>query len=263
MKISAIMRKEVKNLKQRGISQEGLKLIACVTMLIDHIGAVFVYAYYRQQSMAQGMHMVALWNVYMAHRIIGRIAFPIFCFLLVEGMFHTHNRNHYCRRMVLGAILSEIPFNLAFSGTILDTASTNVMVTLLLGLLMMVAMEKVPSFWKIPVIFPFYYLAELFQTDYAGHGILLVAMLALTRGLHWEMPLRVLSFPALLWFGADISFGSVRFPIELFALLGLPFLLCYSGKKRTYNKAVQWLFYFFYPVHLLVLWLIKGLLFGW
>lgn len=250
-------------MKHRGISQEGLKLTACAAMLIDHVWAILIYTLYRQQSMARGMHMVGLWNVYLAHRIIGRIAFPIFCFLLVEGMSHTHNRNRYARRMLVGAVLSEIPFNLAFSGTLLDATSTNVMVTLLLGLLMMAAMEKVTGFWKIPMVLPFYYLAELLQTDYAGHGILIIAMLALTRGLPWETPLRLLSFPALLWFGADISFGSVRLPIELFALLALPFLLCYSGKKRTHSKAVQRLFYCFYPAHLLALWSIKGLVLGW
>lgn len=250
-------------MKHRGISQEGLKLTACAAMLIDHVGAILIYTLYRQQSMARGMHMVGLWNVYLAHRIIGRIAFPIFCFLLVEGMSHTHNRKRYARRMLVGVVLSEIPFNLAFSGTLLDVTSTNVMVTLLLGLLMMAAMEKVTGFWKIPMVLPFYYLAELLQTDYAGHGILLIAMLALTKDQPREKLLRILSFPILLWFGADITFGSVTFPIEVFGLLGLPAMLCYSGKKRTHSKAVQRLFYCFYPAHLLALWSIKGLVLGW
>lgn len=250
-------------MKHRGISQEGLKLTACAAMLIDHVGAILIYTLYHRQSTAQGVHLEGLWNVYLAHRIIGRIAFPIFCFLLVEGMAHTRHRNRYGLRMLVGAVVSEIPFNLAFSETLLDVTSANVMVTLLLGVFMMAAMDKVRGFWKIPMVLPFYYLAERLQTDYAGHGILIIAMLALTRGLPWETPLRILSFPVLLWFGAHVTFGSARFPIEIFALLSLPLLLCYSGEKRTYNKTVQRLFYGFYPAHLLALWLVKGLLFGW
>ena len=80
---------------KKGISQEGLKILACLTMLLDHIGAVFVRGY--------------------TLRIIGRIAFPIYCFLLVEGVLHTKNPRRYGLRLGIGLLLSEIPFDLLFS----------------------------------------------------------------------------------------------------------------------------------------------------
>ena len=97
-----------------GLSQESLKLIACITMLLDHIGATLVL------RMVQGMPMPndqyrQLVGIYYAFRIIGRIAFPIFCFLLVEGAYRTRNPKKYGLRLFIGMLLSEIPFDLAFS----------------------------------------------------------------------------------------------------------------------------------------------------
>lgn len=118
-------------MERKGLSQEGLKLIACLTMLIDHIGAVFVPGYYLYYSM----------------RIIGRIAFPIYCFLLAEGFHYTRSPGKYALRLTIGMVLSEIPFDLALEGR-LTLAYQSVMVTLLLGLLAAWAMEKCGSWWK-------------------------------------------------------------------------------------------------------------------
>src|SRR5699024_500130 len=83
-------------MKEKGLSQEGLKLLACLTMLLDHIGATLVPG----------------WTL----RIIGRLAFPIFCFLLAEGAHYTKNPAKYAFRLAIGAILSEIPFDFALFG---------------------------------------------------------------------------------------------------------------------------------------------------
>lgn len=101
-------------MRKRGLSQEALKGIACVTMLLDHIGATMVQGY--------------------TLRIIGRIAFPIFCFLMAEGTFYTKNPRKYGLRLMVGALLSEIPFDLAFRGK-LTWEYQNVMLTLFLGFL--------------------------------------------------------------------------------------------------------------------------------
>lgn len=249
-------------MKHKGLSQEGLKLIACVSMLIDHIGAVLVYQWYLTQSYASGGHRADVWNIYQTLRCIGRVAFPIYCYLLVEGVFRTRNMADYRWRMILGALLSEIPFNLAFSSSVTDPSSASVMVTLLLGLLMTEGMEKVNGAWKAVVILPFFLLAECLRTDYAGNGIAIIAMLALTRGHRFEKYLRLTGFTLLLWFGAEISLGPVRIPMELLGLVALIPISCYSGRKITHNKAVQWAFYLFYPVHLTLLWLLENILFG-
>ena len=109
-------------------SQEGLKILACVTMLLDHIGAVFMPSY-------------ANYSLYYALRIVGRLAFPIYCFLLAEGVAHTKNPVKYGLRLLLGVFLAEVPFDLAFSGGI-DWGSQSVMVTLILGFGMALIMNK-------------------------------------------------------------------------------------------------------------------------
>ena len=92
-----------------GISQEGLKLLACITMLIDHIGATLMIRLIQETS-ANDASLV--WLYYLM-RIIGRIAFPIYCFLLVEGAAHTRDPKKYGLRLFVGMLLSEIPFDLS------------------------------------------------------------------------------------------------------------------------------------------------------
>ena len=242
-------------MEKKGISQEGLKLIACVTMLIDHVGAALVY-----RACLENFNM-SLYHLYDVMRLIGRIAFPIFCFLLVEGAHYTRNPKKYAARLAVGAVLAEIPFDIAFFGGV-TLYQSSVMVTLLLGFAMIQAMKKLEGFWKIAVILPFYVAAELLGTDYGGHGILIIAMLALTRGVTYEKPLRLALLPVLLWFGATISYGRISVPMEIFGLVGVPLIFSYQGRKVTASKAVQWGFYLFYPVHIAVLCVIEWLMFG-
>ena len=113
-----------------GLSQEGLKLIACVTMLIDHIGAVF-FPY------AIGL------------RIIGRISFPIYCFLLAEGVHHTRSPLKYGLRLLLVAVISELPYDFLFYGRF-TWLRNSVMVTLLLGFGAGFAMIQSPGLLRKP-----------------------------------------------------------------------------------------------------------------
>ena len=249
-------------MKKWTVSQEGLKIIATVTMLLDHLGAVLVYSMYTAARAAGDIQTVnAVVPVYQALRIIGRIAFPIYCFLLVEGYHHTRDMKKYVYRLAIGMVLAEIPFDLALSGHI-DWAESSVMVTLLLGFLMMVGMDCMTGWMKLLAIPPFYGIAEALGTDYGGRGILIIAMLALTKGMPGEKLWRTLGFILLLWFGAKVSFGGLTFPMELFGLIGLIPMLLYEGRKITRNKWVQWGFYLFYPVHLLVIWGLDKLIFG-
>lgn len=243
-------------MKNRGLSQEGLKLIACVTMLLDHIGAVIVLElFYREPS-------GELLDLYEALRLIGRIAFPVYCFLLAEGSVHTRNPLRYGLRLVALMLLAEIPYDLAFYGGA-NWQNQNVMVTLLLAFLTLEAGKKCPNqLLKLLVAVPFAGLAELARGDYGAEGVLLVVLFALTR----EMPRRRLFQFLGMWFLFSPShamllnwLGGIRITTQEWALLALIPISIYSGRKTTGSRAAQWGFYLFYPAHLLVLYLIGRL----
>ncbi len=229
-------------MREKGLSQEALKLLACAAMLLDHIGAT----------------MVPGWTL----RIIGRIAFPIFCFLLAEGAHYTRDPKKYALRLAIGALLSELPFDLAFYGG-WTWSSQSVMLTMLLGfgaLELMGACEALPL--KLLCVLPFAAAAEWLQTDYGGAGVLMIALFGLTRELPHRLPVQLLGMVVICGLiipGAQISVLGFRVGIELFALLGLIPIALYSGRKITTGRAVQWAFYLFYPVHLLILYAISAL----
>lgn len=223
-----------------GLSQEGLKLVACVSMLLDHIGAVFLPGYY----------------TYYTLRIIGRIAFPIYCFLLAEGAFYTRNRRKYALRLGIGAVLSELPFDLAFYGGV-TLAHQSVMLTLLLGLgALSLGRNRHPAI-RILITLLLAGAAEWLNTDYGAWGVLMIAAFGLSReisGSKW-ITAGLLAAICLMMDSARVPFlGNV--PIELFALGAMVPIALYSGEKRTAGKGIGRAFYSCYPLHLLVLWLL-------
>lgn len=219
-------------MEKKGIPQEGLKLIACVTMLIDHIGAVLV--------------------PHMGLRIIGRLAFPIYCFLLAEGVAHTRNPKKYGIRLLIGALLSELPFDLLFFGR-LTLEHQSVMVTLLLGFLMAVWAKK-----RGKILLPFavcFFAAELLGTDYGGIGVALVGLFVVSDGKPHKFLIRLIGVAVLMLLmgSVEVTVGVVRVPIQMFAVLAMIPIYFYSGRKVTANPWIQRVFYLFYPVHLTVL----------
>ena len=224
---------------QKRFSQEALKILACVTMLIDHVGAVF--------------RLALKW------RMIGRLSFPIFCFLLAEGAYRTRNPKKYALRLVIGALLSEVVFDLAFFGG-MNWGHQNVMITLLLGFFALKSMEKATDmFRKVLIVIPFALAAEVLRTDYGWEGVALMALFGLTREMPGKWPILAAGMTVLfLSIPSTVkTILSFRVPIQLFGLAALVPIALYSGEKRTKNKAIQWGFYLFYPVHLLILYLIR------
>ena len=126
------------NVKQQGISGYWLKVIAVISMLIDHTSAVILE------------QIPGLENPAFLMRIIGRLAFPIYCFLLVEGFYHTRRRAKYAGRLFLFALISEVPFDLAFSRRMWDFSSNNVFFTLLFGLLVIWGVEGLKQEHRSP-----------------------------------------------------------------------------------------------------------------
>ncbi len=219
-----------------GLSQEGLKLIACASMLLDHIGA----------ALAPG----ALWL-----RIIGRIAFPIYCFLLVEGVHHTRHPGRYALRLAIGMVLSELPFDMLFYGG-WTWSHQSVMVTLLLAFGMALVMKNTKSpLLKLLAVAAAAVLAELLRTDYAGFGILVAALFVLVRDSEFRLLLLALGLPALALLTGQAD-------IELFYVGAVIPIAFYSGRKATASPAAQWAFYLFYPAHLAALWGVQQLMMG-
>ncbi len=224
-----------------------LKYIALITMLIDHTGLVIVrHVLLFSQNSFLLEHQSFLWSFYHMLRGIGRISFPLFLFLLVQGFIHTRDRKAYALRLFLFAILSEIPFDLCVDESIISFSHQNVMWTLLLGFLMMWAMDLIfrqnlPEIGKFllyaVVIAAFALLAWVCRTDYSYKGILALALLYIVR-----------FSPPLTLVGTAVAF--LWEPTALFSLIPLAL---YNGKK---GHAPKYFFYLFYPVHLLLLYLL-------
>ena len=229
-------------MKLKFLTQEHLKLIACTLMLLDHIG-----------------HMNLIPGYYTELRTIGRLAFPIFCFLLCQGFIHTRDRKKYMIRLGIGVLLAEIPFNLFVSGNVFCIEKQSVMVTLLLAFAMAMLMEKVEKIpLKLLLLVPFYFLAELLRTDYGGAGVMMVAVFLLTeqlpRKLLWQtVLLLIVQFFVDSW---RLTLFGILVPLQVFAVFAMVPIALYNGRKTTHSKAAQWCFYLFYPVHMLVLALI-------
>lgn len=191
---------------KRGISSAVLKNIAVVTMLIDHIGAVIMTRLLIRNGLYEAMvnqeaytawmgQNGGMYGIYMAMRIIGRLAFPIYCFLLVEGFQKTHNVKKYLGRMFLFALISEVPFDLAFSGKAWYPAYQNVFFTLLLGLMVIAGLHLLEQHFagttvgktilrvglNAVIILTGCVLALVLKTDYDFKGILAITVLYLFR----------------------------------------------------------------------------------
>lgn len=229
-------------MKKLGLSQEWLKIIACIAMLIDHVGYLFFPA------------VPVL-------RFIGRLAFPIYCFLLTEGAHYTKNPLKYALRLGLAALAAELPYDLLFYGQ-LTLAHQNVIFNLLLGFSMLLCMKKLPHILlKLLLLLPFVWVSQRLHLEYSRQGILLMGLFFLTRNLPYRHILHLLGLIALFCFsGTVVDLGFISLSWTAFAVLAIIPIALYTGKKSGSSRLVQTGFYLFYPVHLLVLLLLTVLL---
>ena len=251
------MTKQNKLENQKGLSSFTLHLLAMSFMLCDHLWATLFIQYDLLTS-------------------IGRIAFPIFAFLIAEGAYHTHDLKKYIQRLFAFALISELPFNLMYSGSMIYPFHQNVLWTFLIALIGIYYMERLREYLPrfvhlafIPVIVLLgYVLGYLFMTDYYGEGILTVFTFYIFYGRrHWQ---RLVQFIVLFGINyhllgglvLEFSIGTLKFdwPQQAFALLALIPIWCYSGKQGYYNHHVRRFYYWFYPVHALLLGLAVQLL---
>ncbi|WFA08964.1 TraX family protein [Tissierella sp. Yu-01] len=210
-----------------------LKIIALLTMMVDHYGAIF----------HKGVDI---------YRIIGRIAFPIYCFLLVEGYFHTKDIKKYAKRLFIFALISEIAFDLAFYGEI-GLTHQNIFFTLLIGLGTMYVLDN-PEKYRIKEGYVYSLAgitAIILGVDYSFIGIIYILAFHYTRNHPNAIRLTRVALILFITNLLTLSFN------QHFALLALPFLYFYNGELGPKNKVLQYLFYIAYPLHLIVYYLIK------
>lgn len=246
-----------------GFSGTTLKIIALITMFIDHIGAILLETGLLPKitsSVLSGHSTKYLpsdytfWvNVDMVFRMIGRLSFPIFCFLLVEGFLHTKSAARYALRLGLFALISEIPFDFAVYNQMFADDMQNVFFTLLLGLLALMGMQyaaqlseqyapKLRFLSVLPLIICAL-LAGLLRTDYSAFGVLLIGALYLSRQNRMH----------------QCIIGAIGTAWEITAPLAFLPIYFYNGERGKLK--FKYAFYLFYPLHLLLLGLIRNLLF--
>lgn len=206
-----------------------IKIIAIITMLIDHVAAFLINA--EEYPM--------LYNIM---RNIGRLAFPIFCFMIVEGFIHTKSVRKYLLRLFVFALVSEIPFDLASTSTLFDISHQNIFFTLFIGLLTLYFIDKFnkKGLLQILIIAIACTIATLLNTDYMLFGILQIVMFYYLRNIRLY---RIISITFLNFYMGQ--------PLGAAALI---FTELYNG-KRGIN--IKYFVYAFYPVHLMIIGLIK------
>ena len=259
-----------------------LKLIAYITMLIDHVG-------------------YATGNIYM--RMIGRIAFPIFAYLIASGYVNTKNKKKYALNLLVIGIVSEIPYDLFINSSLFYPQSQNVMFTLLFGLFAIMVLDKITDIFKIfyrkykekykekfdekkdidkiteennikkdkekivenkqeiikllflfPLLFLLIFIPQLLHFDYGMLGVILIVLFHLSKNKPFGIGISLIVFNILRFFISAISSWTI---ISFISILTTPFLLFVKKtEKPKHYKFFKIISYLFYPAHQLILYFI-------
>ncbi|MGN0383669.1 MAG: TraX family protein [Eubacterium sp.] len=224
-----------------GFSILMLKIIALVAMIIDHIGTTLL----QENSV-----------YYWIFCGIGRISFPIFAFVLVEGFIHTKDIKKYILRMGIFAIISEVPFDLLHFGTDYGKwlSEQNIMFTLAIGLVMMFIDMQIKKncnndswVYTAMVVVCAMFATYLLRTDYTYAGVLFIAVFYFFR----DNKINKSIGNALL---NIVAYGG----IQIIGIFSIPFIWFYNNKPGRYK--FRYMFYIIYPLHMLIIWVISILL---
>ncbi len=227
---------------KKGLTANTLKYIAILAMLIDHVAWAFVPTY---SVLGQVMH------------IIGRTTAPIMCFFIAEGYYHTRNVKKYALRLFVFTLIIYIPFLFPFVRNMYGGFPPNVLLTLLLGLLALCAWNKINNpFLRILTVV----LLCIFSVlgDWPIFGVLFILAFGLNRN-NFKMQALSFSIIAIImvaistYFSLTNGYSIYRQLFQLAVLLALPLLYFYNGERGSDNKFNKWVFYIFYPLHLLII----------
>lgn len=222
------------------LSGAQLKYIAFLSMLIDHTNKALIYPILNEGIL---QHISNLFD------IIGRIAFPLFAFFVVEGFFKTRNRKKYLTNLFVFAVISEVPFDMFLTSTFFNMRANNVLFTLALSLITIWIIDilkdklenKPPILWylvSVVVIIISCFISMQFGLDYEHHSIIIVYLFY----IFYNKPV----------VGCALAYLSII--TEVWSILGFGLVLTYNGERGKQNKIIN---YWFYPVHLLILGILR------
>lgn len=245
--------------KTPDITADGLKMVACIAMLLRTIGIVIVEKgmihldQYTQESLNQAMardsRLMTLAGVGSVLQLLGGLAIPIFAFLLVEGFRNTSDYKKHLITMLIAALVCEIPYDLAMSGKVLDLSSQNGLLTMCICLLMLKCMDLVKNMSgfsgklvKVLITLAAVLWTSLLRCEY---GLCTVLLTAVFYVFYTRNVLKTV-------LGGLISIMYVTGPLAFYGLW------CYNGKRK--DRISKYVYYGFYPASLLVLGIVAKLI---
>lgn len=239
--------------KKQGLSANALKLIAIIAMTVDHLTWVIFPGY----QTAPGILLL---------HSIGRITAPIMCFFIAEGYRYTRNIKKYALRLFAFAVISHFAYNFAFGIPFVPFKTgilnqTGVMWALAWGLAALVLMEseKLTTLQKTLALIAICVVS--FPADWSCIAVLVIVSFGTNRGNFKKQALWMLfyvaMYAAVFFFAIDKTYGILQMAV----VLSLPLIRMYNGERGKY-RGMKWLFYWYYPLHLIACGILRILLHG-
>ncbi len=226
-----------------------LKIIACFTMFIDHVGYIVFDGH-------------SSWFNY-----VGRLAFPIFAFQISEGYIHTHDVKKYLLRLILFAFISQIPF-LLFHSIINNELGLNVIFTLFLGLVAIIIYDKYNKFVGVFSAIIFGIIAHFLNSDYSFYGVGITFLFYVFNKNKCLLAISFIiatlmqySYLILGYYNYGFEFLKnvfiIYLPYFICTIFSIIIILCYNKKK---GPNTRYLFYLFYPLHMILIYILSFVL---
>lgn len=226
-----------------------LKIIACFTMFIDHVGYIVFDGH-------------SSWFNY-----VGRLAFPIFAFQISEGYIYTHDVKKYLLRLILFAFISQIPF-LLFHSIINNEPGLNVIFTLFLGLVAIIIYDKYNKFVGVFSAIIFGIIAHFLNSDYSFYGVGITFLFYVFNKNKCLLAISFIiatlmqySYLILVYYNYGFEFLKnvfiIYLPYFICTIFSIIIILCYNKKK---GPSTKYFFYLFYPLHMILIYILSFVL---
>lgn len=232
-----------RRLRSIQLNSNQLKVIAIVAMVIDHIASILLPHDF---------------PIYWLMRMIGRLTAPIMCYFIAEGYYHTSNLKKYTSRLFLVAVISHFPHNLCYGQSVFKFwEATDVMFSLMFGLIALAAYKskQFSPLQKLLIIAACCLLS--YSADWNYIAVLWILGFGIFHGKPSKQIAAFIAVSCLYLFQGVIYHTAFPFISRMGVFLAIPLFLLYNGQRGKKSKLIKWGFYWFYPVHLLIFYLIS------